>query len=73
MNIRTLMEDNISGENVCAEHGLCIYVEVGKQTFVGEVPASFVYSDIDYNNTRRYRIKQSEVKCIRRLWCLLIL
>lgn len=39
--------------------------EAGNQTLVGEVPASFVYSDIDYDNTRRCRIKQSDVKCIR--------
>ena len=39
--------------------------EAGDQTLVGAVPASFVYSDKDYNNTRRYRIKQSEAKYIR--------
>lgn len=30
----------------------------------GEIPASFVYSDNDYN-TRRYKIKQSAVKYVR--------
>lgn len=27
MIIRTVMDDNICGDNLCAEHGLCIYVE----------------------------------------------
>ena len=39
-------------------------MEAGYQTLDGEIPASFVYSDNDYN-TRRYKIKQSAVKYVR--------
>ena len=45
-------------------------VEAGYQAFDGEIPASFVYSDNDYNNTRRYRMKQSAVKYVRLVYAV---
>ena len=35
MIIRTVIEDNIEGEGLCAEHGLCVYIETaGHRLFV---------------------------------------
>ena len=43
--------------------------EAGNQTLVGEVPASFLIdSYTSYNNTKRYRIKQSEEKYVRLIY-----
>ena len=60
MKIRTLMEDNISGENLCAEHGLCIYVETKKHKLLVDTGQT----DRTWDNAKTKGINLEEIDTI---------
>lgn len=60
MKIQTLMEDNISGENLCAEHGLCIYIETGKHKLLVDTGQS----DRTWDNAKTKGINLEEIDTV---------
>ena len=60
MKIQTLMEDNISGKNLCAEHGLCIYIETGKHKLLVDTGQS----DRTWDNAKTKGINLEEIDTV---------